>query len=493
MKHTILSIDQGTTSTRAIIFNENGNIIKSSQKELNLLFPKDGWVEHNPKEIILQTIQTAKSVISQTKDKVDTIGITNQRETTLIWDKKTGVPVSNAIGWEDIRTSKYCTYLESKDFNSIIKKSTGLNINPYFSATKIRWILDSIPDGQIKAENGDLCFGTVDSWIIYNLTKKKLHVTDLTNASRTMLLNIYNLEWDKEILRIFNIPMEILPKILPSSYNFGFTDPKIFGYEIPITGIAGDQHASMFGHACFEKGTTKCTYGTGAFILTNEGNDPSKLKNTKLLNTIGFQLKQKTFYATEGSIFSTGSAVQWIRDGIGLIKNPSDTNTISEYTKDNGGLYFVPAFNGLGSPHWKTDAEGIISGIKRTTNKYHIIRAALESTAFQVKDVVEASITSSNSRLPIKVDGGQTKNSFLMQFQADILDRQIKVAKVPETTALGVAFLAGLKIGIWNSIDEIKPIVRSENIYEPKMKTSKRDSLYSQWCEAIQKSSLTVK
>ena len=493
MEHTILSIDQGTTSTRSIIFNENGNIINSFQKESRLLFPKNGWVEHNPNEIILHTIQTASAGISETNDKVDTIGITNQRETTLIWDKKTGKPVCNAIGWEDIRTSEYCAFLESKDFTSLIKNSTGLNINPYFSATKIRWILDSIPDGQNKAENGDLCFGTVDTWIIYNLTKNKLHITDVTNASRTMLLNIHTLKWDKEILRIFNIPLQLLPNVLPSSYDFGVTDPKIFGYEIPITGIAGDQHSSMFGHACFEKGTTKCTYGTGAFILTNEGNDPSKLKNTKLLNTIGFQLKQKTFYATEGSVFSTGSAVQWIRDGIGLIKNLSDTNTISEYTKDNGGLYFVPAFNGLGSPHWKTDAKGIISGIKRTTNKYHIIRAALESTAFQVKDVVEASITSSNSKLPIKVDGGQTKNSFLMQFQADILDRQVKVAKVPETTALGVAFLAGLKIGIWNSIDEIKPIVRSENIYDPKMKTSERDSLYSQWCEAIQKSSLTVK
>ena len=493
MQHNVLSIDQGTTSTRSIVFNSEGNVIAAAQKELTQQFPKPGWVEHNPIEIITAVKETAASAVGQLASgwkNIDTIGIANQRETTLIWDRKTGTPLGNAIVWQDTRTNDFCSDLLGQGHHSSIKLSTGLKLNPYFSATKIRWLLDSITDGQKRAENGELCFGTIDSWIVFNLTEGKKHLTDSTNASRTMLLNIHNLNWDPEMLSLFNIPSEILPNVLPSASNFGLASPNFFGSEISISGIAGDQHSSLYGQLCFKKGMTKCTYGTGAFILTNEGNSPPSPNNRTdddLLSTLGFQVGTRTCYASEGSIFASGSTIQWLRDGLGIIKNASDTNNVSTLAKDNGGVYFVPAFSGLGSPHWNPEAKSIIVGMTRGTARSHIIRAALESTAYQVKDVIDKSLSFASSDFPLRVDGGQTTNPFLMQFQADIIDRPVEISKTTETTALGAALIAGKHVGIWQTEKQIesinKPIVR----YEPQMKKSQRISLYSGWKDAVKR------
>jgi len=486
----ILAIDQGTTSSRAIVFDDEARPVASAQVELTQHFPQPGWVEHDALEIYEGVLGVARDAVEKSgvgAEGIAAIGITNQRETVVVWDRATGVPVSNAIVWQCRRTSDGCAELIRTGRSADIRDRTGLVVDPYFSATKLRWLLDHVPNGQRRAEDGDLCFGTVDSWLMYRLSGAQNHVTDATNASRTMLLNIHELEWDPEMMELFNVPEAILPEVLPSAGDFAVTDAAELGAEIPITGVAGDQHAALFGQACFKSGMTKCTYGTGAFVLTNAGSRaPSP--ETGILATLGWVVGSKRAYASEGGVFVTGAAVQWLRDGLGIIESASETDDLATMLGDNDGVYMVPAFVGLGAPRWDPDARGTITGLTRGSSREHLARAALEATAYQVRDVILAmSGPRRPSSTPLRADGGQTASRFLMQFQADILDRPVEVPEITETTALGAAFLAGRGIGLWRSDAEIARLWRAGGRYEPAMAEGQRGRLITGWYDAVER------
>jgi glycerol kinase len=486
----ILALDQGTTSSRAIIFDKEGNILGISQKEFPQIYPKPGWVEHDPIKIWETQKEVAIEVLEKTKISpydIVTIGITNQRETTIIWDKTTGLPIYNAIVWQCRRTSSICDDLKNKGLTETIKEKTGLVIDAYFSATKIKWILDNIPSARKRAEKGELLFGTVDSWLIWNLTGGKVHITDYSNASRTMLFNIHKLDWDDEILKELNIPREILPKPMPSSYIYGTTDPKIFGVEIPISGCAGDQQSALFGQTCFEEGMAKNTYGTGCFILLNTGEKPV-ISKSGILTTIAWGINNKIYYAQEGSIFIGGAVIQWLRDQLGIIKDANESEEIAMRVSDNNGVYFVPAFVGLGAPYWDMYARGLIIGLTRGVKKEHIVRSALESIAYQTMDVISIMEEESGIKLKsLRVDGGASKNNFLMQFQADILGVPVLRPKIIETTALGTAFLAGLSVGYFKNQDEIIKIWKIDREFQPNMQREEKEKLYRGWKRAVER------
>ncbi len=488
----ILAIDQGTTGSAALLFNARGQVISSARREVRQIYPRAGWVEHDPGELFITSLTVAREALQKagiTASQVNGIGITNQRETTIVWDRSTGEPVSNAIVWQCRRTAPLCEELKQRGFSQIISEKTGLIIDAYFSATKLRWILDHVPQGQRRAEQGELLFGTVDSWLIWNLTGGTVHITDYTNASRTMLFNIHSLQWDKDILAALNIPAAVLPQVMPSSQVYGETADGLLGNSrIPLSAIAGDQQSALFGHACFDTGMAKNTYGTGSFVLLNSGSHPVHPQKG-LITTIAWGLGKNISYAVEGSIFITGAAIQWLRDGMGIINNAAESETLARSVPDNGGIYFVPAFVGLGAPHWDMYARGLIIGVTSGTTKGHLARAALEAIAYQTRDVIEAMSTEAGLQVPLlRVDGGGTANSFLMQFQADILGIPIQVAQIAETTALGAAYLSGLAVGLWKNTDEITRLWRSSKTYEPDMPTDQRESLYANWKRAVERS-----
>ena len=484
MKKYILSIDQGTTSSRAILFDEAGNPCYKAQREVVCLFPNPGWVEADALSIWISVIDVVNELLIKaniTFASIDSIGITNQRETTVIWDRKTGLPVYNAIVWQSRQTASICDfYNEKKEF---IHEKTGLLINPYFSMSKIRFILDHIPNGQERAMKGELMFGTIDSWLIYKMTQGKVHATDVSNASRTLLFNIHTLKWDEELLKLFNIPKAILPKVLPSSYNYGMASH--FDKNVPICGVAGDQQAALFGQTCFEEGESKNTYGTGCFMLMNTGNKPI-ISKKGLLTTVGWQIGKEVVYALEGSVFVGGATVQWLRDQLNIIRESSDSERYAFKAGGTGGVYVVPAFVGLGTPYWDDQARGAIFGLTRGTNKYQLVRAALEGIAYQCKDVIEVMKKETKTPLKcLKVDGGATANTYLMQFQSDILQTSILLPKCLETTALGAAYLAGLESGYFKSIEQIKKIHSYQNTYLPTMGKAEVTRRYNGWKLAI--------
>ncbi len=489
MPSHILAIDQGTTSTRAIVFDEEARPVASAQVELEQFFPEPGWVEHDATEILGSTISVCRQAVERAGlelDEITGIGIANQRETTVVWERDTGRPLANAIVWQCRRTAQRCAELVRDGRSGDIRTRTGLVVDAYFSATKLEWLLDRIPNGRQRAEDGDICFGTIDTWLLYRLTGGRDFFTDVTNAARTMLLNIHDLEWDETLLDLFGVPIEMMPEIRPSASEFGLTDPAVFGAAVPIAGMAGDQQAALFGQACFRAGMSKCTYGTGAFLLTNTGNRPADSENG-LLTTLAWQLGGNRTYAIEGSIFNTGGTAQWLRDGLGIVLDVAETDELARVVESNEGVYLVPAFVGLGAPYWDPDARGTITGLTRGTGTPHIARAALESTAYQVRDVLQAvtADTGRNPSGPLRVDGGQTANTFLMQFQADILDREIEVAPIPETTALGAAFLAGLTLGVWDGEADLEHYWTPSATYEPQMRYTQRSSLYDGWRQAV--------
>lgn len=491
MKKYIMSLDQGTTSSRCIIFDKKGTVISMVQREFPQIFPKDGWVEHDPMTIWSTQISVATEAllkIGAAWDEVYGIGITNQRETTIVWDRKTGVPIYNAIVWQCRRTSDYCENLINSGYNQLIKSKTGLVIDPYFSATKIKWILDNVDDARDRAERGELCFGTVDTWLIWNLTGGKVHATDYSNASRTMLYNIKELCWDEELLRLFEIPMSMLPDVKPSSSVFGYTETSVLGASLPIGGVAGDQQAALFGQCCFEAGELKNTYGTGAFLLMNTGDTPHTEENG-MLTTIAWGLNGKVNYALEGSVFTCGAAIQWLRDGLRILESAQDSEYYASKVKDSGGVMVVPAFQGLGAPWWDPYARGIIIGITRATTKNHIIRATLESMAYQVGDVIELMQKTTGMQVKkLKVDGGASSNNLLLQFQADILGISIERPLCVETTALGVAYLCGLALGVYTSMDEIKENRAVGLSFSPERDELWRNERINEWNRAVERS-----
>ncbi len=466
----ILSLDQGTTSSRAIVFDHDGNIRSVAQHEFPQIFPQSGWVEHDPRQIWgsqASVIAEAISKMGINGKNIAGIGITNQRETTIVWDRQTGEPVYNAIVWQDRRTSEYCDHLRDEGYADMIREKTGLIIDAYFSATKIKWILDNVEGAREKAREGRLAFGTVDTWLIACLTRFRAHVTDVTNASRTMLFNIHALQWDKELLELFDIPESMLPEVRPSSGIMGHTTTTIFAHEIPICGVAGDQQSALFGQMCVSPGAVKNTYGTGCFLLMNSGPRPIMSQN-RLLTTIAWKIGDEVTYALEGSIFVGGSVVQWLRDGLRCISSSSEVEALAASVPDTDGVYFVPALTGLGAPYWDQYARGTISGISRGTTLAHIARAALQGIAFQVYDIVKAMELDSGLRISeLKVDGGASQNNLLMQFQADILNTDVLRPRITETTALGAAYLAGLAVGYWKDIDEIHSQWQMEHDFKP--------------------------
>jgi len=485
----ILSIDQGTTSTRAIIFDHASNIIAMASENITQIYPNPGWVEHSPNQIWVSVLAVMARVLLEAKLKpqdIQAIGITNQRETTVVWDKQTGQPIYNAIVWQSRQTSSICDALNAQGHASLFKEKTGLLIDAYFSATKIKWILDHVEGARDKANRGELMFGTIDTWLVYKLSGEKIHVTDYTNASRTLLYNIHELTWDQTLCHLLDIPMSMLPEVKSSSEVYGLTAPHhFFGRKVPIAGMAGDQQAALFGQACFEKGMVKNTYGTGCFMLMNTGEQPI-VSEHGLLTTIAWGLDQKITYALEGSVFVAGSSVQWLRDGIKLIESASETETLANTLSSNEGVYLVPAFVGLGTPYWDSDARGALFGLTRGTTKAHITRAVLEAICYQSMDVLRA--MEEDTKLPItsfKVDGGATVNRFLMQFQSDILNLRVDQPKVLETTALGAAYLAGLATGYWKSKDDIKNSWQLAHSYHPQMNDQIRQSLIKGWRVAV--------
>ena len=488
MSRYILALDQGTSSSRAIVFDKDGQAKAVAQKEFTQIFPKPGWVEHNPMEIwSSQAAVIAEAITSIDINGLDIagIGITNQRETTIVWDAETGEPVYNAIVWQDRRTSEYCDSLKEKGLTDTIRSKTGLIIDAYFSATKIRWILDNVPHAREKAEQGKLRFGTVDTWLIWMLTRGEVHVTDVSNASRTMVYNIHDLCWDKELLELFNIPESMMPQVKSSSEIYGYTKTTLFAHEVPVAGIAGDQQAALFGQMCTDPGSVKNTYGTGCFLLMNTGDKPI-MSNNNLLTTIAWKIGDTVNYALEGSIFVAGSVVQWLRDGLGIIRSSSEIEALAASVPDNGGVYYVPALTGLGAPYWDQYAKGCIYGLTRGSTAAHIARAALEGIAFQTMDIVNAMEKDAGVRLAeLKVDGGASRNNLLMQFQADILNTSVIRPKVTETTALGAAYLAGLAVGYWESIDHIKRQWAVEKAFEPKIGEAEAANLKEGWKDAI--------
>ncbi len=484
-----MAIDQGTTSSRAIIFDHDGNKVAISQQEFPQYFPQPGWVEHDPLEIwdSVQSVISNVMIKSQIKPyKIAAIGITNQRETTVIWDRHTGKPIYNAIVWQSKQTSDIAEQLIKDGYKDMIHKKTGLVIDSYFAATKIKWILDHVPGAREKAAKGDLMFGTIDTWLLWKLSGRRVHATDVTNASRTMLFNIHTLEWDQDILALLEIPQSLLPEVKPSSAIYGYTgDYHFYGVQIPIAGIAGDQQAALFGQAAYDKGSIKNTYGTGAFIVMNTGLKPT-LSDNGLLTTIAYGLDGQTHYALEGSIFVAGSAVQWLRDGLKMFNKASESEQMAVDAKTTGGVYVVPAFTGLGAPYWDQEVRGAIFGLTRGTERGHIIRATLEAIAYQTKDVVDTMVK--DTQLPLTaltVNGGASRNNFMMQFQADILQTPIKRAAMEETTALGAAFLAGLAVDFWEDQDELRKLSRIGDQFDPQMDPQEAADLYRGWQRAI--------
>ena len=488
MKKYIMSLDQGTTSSRCILFDKSGKIVSMAQKEFPQIFPKEGYVEHNPMDIWSSQISVATEAllkIGGSWSEVHGIGITNQRETTVIWNKKTGEPIYNAIVWQCRRTADYCRELIENGYSELIKSKTGLLPDPYFSATKIKWILDNVPNARELASNGELCFGTVDSWLIWKLTGGKVHATDYSNASRTMLYNIRKLKWDDELLSLFDIPKSILPQVMPSSGIFGYTSKDILGAELPIAGVAGDQQAALFGQCCFSSGEMKNTYGTGAFLLMNTAEVPY-MTDKGLLTTIAWGIDGKITYALEGSVFTCGAAIQWLRDGLKVIESAQDSEYYASKVPDSGGVIVVPAFQGLGAPYWDPYARGIIIGITRATSKYHIIRATLESMAYQTTDVIELMTQATGIKVnSLSVDGGASANNLLLQMQADTLGFSIERPECIETTALGAAYLCGLALGVYDSLDAIRAQKRTERLFEPQNDEIDRREKLSRWKKAV--------
>lgn len=492
MKKYIVALDQGTTSSRAIIFDKEQNIIGMSQKEFTQIYPKEGWVEHDPMEIWATEYSVLQEVLAKsniTQEDIAAIGITNQRETTIVWDKNTGKPVYNAIVWQCRRTAHICNELKKQGLEQYIKDTTGLVIDAYFSATKIKWILDNVEGAREKANRGELLFGTVDSWLVWKLTNGKVHITDYTNASRTMLYNIKELKWDEKMLEILDIPKSMLPEVRNSSEVYGYANLGVKGgVRVPIAGIAGDQQAALFGQAAFNKGDVKNTYGTGCFLLMNTGEKMVKSKNG-LVTTIAIGMDNKVQYALEGSVFVGGAVVQWLRDELEMISDSSDTDYFATKVEDNGGVYVVPAFVGLGAPYWDMYARGTIVGLTRGTNKNHIIRAALESIAYQTKDVLDAMVDEVKEDIKcIKVDGGASKNKFLMQFQSDIVGKKVIRPIITETTALGAAYLAGLAAGFWKNKNEISKFWYSSEEFNPNLDEEKREKYCKGWKKAVYRS-----
>ncbi|MBQ8320769.1 MAG: glycerol kinase GlpK [Clostridia bacterium] len=491
MKKYIMALDQGTTSSRCILFEKSGRIASLVQREFAQIFPKEGWVEHDPMTIWstqMSAVTEALLKIGASWDEIAGIGITNQRETVVVWDKKTGAPVYNAIVWQCRRTADFCKKLESDGYGELIRSKTGLLIDPYFSATKIAWILDNVEGARERADRGELCFGTIDSWLIYNMTGGKVHATDYSNASRTMLFNIKTLTWDEDLLSLFRIPAVCLPSVYPSSYIFGYTDSAIFGASLPISGVCGDQQAALFGQCRFNEGELKNTYGTGGFLLMNTGSEPY-ITDSGLLTTIAWGLDGKVTYALEGSVFVCGAALQWLRDGLKIIDSAADSEYYSKKVKDSGGVLVVPAFSGLGAPWWDPYARGIIIGITRATNKYHIIRATLESMAYQTADVIDLMQRAAGIKVSaLAVDGGASANNLLLEFQADILGVPVERPECVETTALGAAYLAGLATGFYSSLDEIKQNRKISQAFTPKMEEETRSLLIKKWRRAVERS-----
>jgi len=486
MEKLILTLDQGTTSSRAILFNKNGKIVSLAQKEFTQIYPKPGWVEHDPMEIWSSQASVITEAILKENLKAENIaaiGITNQRETTVVWDKETSVPVYNAIVWQDRRTAEQCDELKERKLDSMIREKTGLVLDAYFSATKIQWILNNVAGAKEKAQQGKLAFGTIDSWLIWNLTEGALHITDITNASRTMLFNINTLSWDQELLALFGIPESMLPEVRSSSEKYGETSGKLLGTKVPVAGIAGDQQAALFGHVCTKPGMVKNTYGTGCFMLMNIGDKPILSKNN-LITTIAWKIGNKVQYALEGSIFIAGAVVQWLRDELKIIETAPQIEELASNVPDSGGVYMVPAFAGLGAPYWNQYARGTIFGITRGTNRNHFCRAALESIAFQVMEVLKAMESDSGIQIKeLRVDGGATKNNFLLQFQADILKADVVRPEVTEVTAIGAAYLAGLAVGFWENVEEIQKQWKIDRRFQPA--SDDKEGLIRGWYRAI--------
>ncbi len=496
MKEYILALDQGTTSSRAMLFDKEGEIKSIAQKEFKQIFPKTGWVEHDPNEIWSSQVAVAAEAMSSlgiNGTKVSGIGITNQRETTIVWDRNTGEPVYNAIVWQDRRTSEYCDELKEKGHADMIRNKTGLVVDAYFSGTKVKWVLDNVEGAREKAEKGELAFGTVDSWLVWKLTQGRTHITDITNASRTMLFNIHTTDWDEELLELMGIPKSMLPAVKSSSEIYDYTNTTFFASKVPIAGIAGDQQAAMFGQMCIEEGMVKNTYGTGCFILINTGEKPFLSKN-QLLTTIAWKINGKVTYALEGSIFIGGAVVQWLRDGLRIINTSQDVESLAKTVDDNGDVFFVPAFTGLGAPHWDQYARGTMVGISRGTTRGHIARAALEGIAFQTYDVLEAMKKDTQmDYTEIRVDGGASNNNLLMQFQSDVLNAPVARPDITETTALGAAYLAGLATGFWKDLDEIKKQWKLDKRFDPEMDQQKAEEQVKKWKDAVTRSKSWVK
>lgn len=484
----ILALDQGTTSSRAILFNHGGEIVSVAQKDYTQYFPKPGLVEHHPEEIWSSQMSVAAEAIAKKGISgldIAAIGITNQRETTIVWDRETSETIYNAIVWQDRRTSKYCDELKEQGLTDMIREKTGLILDAYFSGTKLKWILDNVPGAREKAEQGKLCFGTVDTWLVWKLTRGKMHVTDVSNASRTLLFNIHTLEWDEDLLKLFNIPKSMLPEVKQSSEVYGETSTTLFSTKIPISGIAGDQQAALFGQLCTNKGMAKNTYGTGCFLLMNTGEKPVLSKNN-LLTTIAWKINGKTYYALEGSVFVGGAVVQWLRDGAKIVKTSADTENLAKTVPDNGGVYFVPALTGLGAPYWDPYARGGILGITRGTTDGHIARATLEGIAYQVYDLIKAMEADSGvHEIELRVDGGACANNLMMQFQSDIFGFNVIRPKTLETTALGAAYLAGLAVGYWKNIDELQAQRSVDRVFTPEMDKDKAEHYLKGWKRAV--------
>lgn len=490
MEKYILAIDQGTTSTRAVLYDKCGKMKAFSQKEFRQYYPKPGWVEQDANEIWISVMYVVMDLVTSNEiapESIAAIGITNQRETTVVWDKYTGIPIYNAIVWQSAQSAEICHELKEAGYEQMIQEKTGLVLNPYFSASKIKWILDHVEGARERAEKGELVFGTMDSWLVYRMTGEHAHVTDYSNASRTMLYNIHELKWDQELLDLFQVPTEMLPTVKNSSEIYGYTAPfHFFGLEIPVAGIAGDQQAALFGQKCFKKGNVKNTYGTGCFMLMNTGEQPIPSKHG-LLNTIAWGIGGKIEYALEGSVFSAGSAIQWIRDEMELIETAKESETLAETVEDNGGVYMVPAFSGMGAPYWDDAMKGTIVGITRGTKKANVVRAALEAIAYQTKDVIDAMSQDSGMEVKyLRVDGGAAENDLLLQFQSDILNVHVERAASVEATSLGAAFLAGLAVGFWKDEKELASLDVLEKVFRPKMTEEEREKLYGQWKKAVE-------
>jgi len=488
MEKYILALDQGTTSSRAIVFAHDGSIVSVAQKEFTQIFPQPGWVEHDPEEIWSTQLGVAAEAITKaglTTEQIHAIGITNQRETTVVWDRKTGKPVYNAIVWQDRRTADFCDELKRKNLHILIQQRTGLVVDAYFSASKIKWILDHVEGARTRAEKGELCFGTIDTWLLWNLTKGQVHVTDVSNASRTMLMNLQTLQWDGELEKIFDIPGNMLPQIRSSSEVYGTTQNILTATNIPIAGIAGDQQSALFGQMCTKQGMVKNTYGTGCFMLMNTG-EKAVISRNNLLTTVAWKINGKTEYALEGSVFIAGAVVQWLRDGLGIIRSSGDVEKLAAKVTDSEGVYLVPAFTGLGAPYWNQHARGTMVGMTRGTTAAHIAKAALDSIAYQTVDVLKAMEADAGiSIAELRVDGGATVNNLLMQFQSDVLHTNVVRPQITETTALGAAYLAGLATGYWSSIDEIQQQWKVDRKFEPSMDDEKRTALYNGWLKAV--------